>query len=88
MRFFRTAYEYNLAGAEVGIKTMIHLIWTKDNNSTVHVEESGPAAGGSAVEGRGVRATLIESFKSLYFDVVPDLTPKQQVSRIAKNMIE
>jgi condensin complex subunit 1 len=89
MRFFRTAYEYNLAGADVGIKTMIHLIWTKDNNSTTHVEEGGPGANtGTAVEGRGVRATLIESFKSLYFDVVPDLAPKQQVNRIAKNMIE
>lgn len=80
MRFFRTAYEYNLAGAEVGIKTMLHLIWTKDNNSTGNVEEG--------MDNRGVRGVMVEIYRSLYFDVVPDLSGKQQVNRIAKNMIE
>ena len=79
MRFFRTAYEYNLASADTGIKTMLHLIWTKDNNSTVAEGE---------VDGRSVKGNLIEVYRALYFDVVPDLAPKQQVSRIAKNMIE
>ncbi|WVW81595.1 hypothetical protein I302_103590 [Kwoniella bestiolae CBS 10118] len=93
MRFFRVAYEYDLQSYEVGIKTMLHLIWTKDNNSTVPAptttNEDGTNAGG-AVEGntKGIRANLIDCYRSLYFDVVPDLTPKQQVSRIAKNMIE
>lgn len=80
MRFFRTAYEYNVASADVGIKTMLHLIWTKDNNSTSSTEEG--------MDGKGIRASLIEVYRSLYFDVVPDLTPKQQISRITKNMIE
>lgn len=80
IRFFRIAYEYKFVGAEIGIKTMIHLIWTKDNNSTGPVDETEG--------GRGIRGSLIETYKSLYFDVVPDLNPKQQVSRIAKNMIE
>ena len=80
MRFFRTAYEYNIQSAEVGIKTMLHLIWTKDNNATSATEEG--------MDGKGVKASLIEVYKSLYFDVVPDLSPKQQVSRITKNMIE
>ena len=79
IRFFRTAYEYKFVGAEVGIKTMIHLIWTKDNTATTSAEPG---------EEKGIRGSLIETYKSLYFDVVPDLTPKQQVSRIAKNMIE
>ncbi|WVR03312.1 hypothetical protein IAU60_000303 [Kwoniella sp. DSM 27419] len=83
MRFFRVAYEYDLASAETGIKTMLHLIWTKDNNAPATTEE-----GGSAMEGKGIRANLIECYRSLYFDVVPDLAPKQQVNRIAKNMIE
>lgn len=97
MRFFRLAYEYNLESAEVGphtsllagrrklmqftqigIKTMLHLIWSKDNNST---SEEG-------TELKGIRSNLIDVYKSLYFDVVPDLNPKQQVNRIAKNMIE
>ena len=79
MRFFRTAFEYDIAGADVGIKTMLHLIWTKDVNTTS--SEDG-------MDGKGIRASLIEVYRSLYFDVVPDLTPKQQVNRIAKNMIE
>ncbi len=57
---------------------MLHLIWTKDNNNTS--EDGG--------ELKGIRANLIEIYRSLYFDVVPDLAPKQQVNRIAKNMIE
>lgn len=81
IRFFRLAYEYNLVGAEVGIKTMLHLIWTKDNTSTA-------ASDDAAQDGKGIRGSLIDTYKSLYFDVVPDLSPKQQVSRIAKNMIE
>ena len=80
MRFFRTAYEYNILSAEVGIKTMLHLIWTKDNNSTNSTEEG--------MDGKGIRASLIEVYRSLYFDVVPDLSPAQQVNRITKNMIE
>jgi condensin complex subunit 1 len=80
MRFFRTAYEYNIMSAEAGIKTMLHLIWTKDNNSTNSTEEG--------LDGKGIKASLIEVYKSLYFDVVPDLSPSQQVNRITKNMIE
>jgi len=79
MRFFRTAYEYDIASAEQGIKTMLHLIWTKDNN-TISTEEG--------MDTRSIRGNLIDVYRSLYFDVVPDLTPKQQVNRIAKNMIE
>ena len=57
---------------------MIHLIWTKDNSST---NEDGK-------ELKGVRSKLVEVYRILYFDPVPDLEPKQQVNRIAKNMIE
>jgi condensin complex subunit 1 len=57
---------------------MLHLIWTKDNNATT---EDG-------TDGRSIRGNLIDVYKSLYFDVVPDLAPKQQVNRIAKNMLE
>nr|XP_031863717.1 uncharacterized protein CI109_000969 [Kwoniella shandongensis]KAA5530789.1 hypothetical protein CI109_000969 [Kwoniella shandongensis] len=79
MRFFRVAYEYDIASADQGIKTMLHLIWTKDNNAN---------AGEDGMDGKGIRGSLIECYRSLYFDVVPDLAPKQQVNRIAKNMIE
>jgi condensin complex subunit 1 len=57
---------------------MLHLIWTKDNNSTT---EDGK-------ELKGIRSRLIECYRALYFDVIPDAEPQQQVNRIAKNMIE
>ena len=39
-------------------------------------------------EVKGVRSRLLECYRSLYFDALPDLEPKQQINRIAKNMIE
>jgi condensin complex subunit 1 len=56
---------------------MLHLIWQKDNNAT---SEDGK-------ELKGVRSRLLEVYRSLYFDPLPDMEPKQQVNRIAKNMI-
>ncbi|KAG1861252.1 non-SMC mitotic condensation complex subunit 1-domain-containing protein [Suillus subluteus] len=78
MEFFRVAFEYQLASAEKGIKRMLHLIWHKDNSST---SEDGK-------ELKGVRSRLLECYRMLYFDPLPDMEPKQQVNRIAKNMIE
>lgn len=63
---------------QLGIKRMLHLIWSKDNNQT---SEDGK-------ELKGVRSRLLECYRSLYFDPLPDMEPKQQVNRIAKNMIE
>ena len=57
---------------------MIHLIWSKDNSSTT---EDGN-------ELKGIRSRLIECYRNLYFDPLPDMEPKQQVNRIAKNMIQ
>jgi condensin complex subunit 1 len=57
---------------------MIHLIWAKDNAST---SEDGK-------ELRGIRSKLIECYRNLYFDPLPDLEPNQQVNRIARNMIQ
>ncbi|GJJ15002.1 hypothetical protein Clacol_009273 [Clathrus columnatus] len=76
--FFKVAHDYQFASAEVGIKKMLHLIWSKDNNSTT---EDG-------MELKGIRSRLIECYRSLYFDPLPDMEPKQQVNRIARNMIE
>ncbi|OCB84889.1 hypothetical protein A7U60_g8111 [Sanghuangporus baumii] len=78
IEFFRVAHEYQFVGAEAGIKKMIHLIWSKDNSST---SEDGK-------ELKGIRSRLLECYRSLYFDPLPDMEPKQQVNRIAKNMIE
>ncbi|PCH34948.1 hypothetical protein WOLCODRAFT_155593 [Wolfiporia cocos MD-104 SS10] len=78
IEFFRVVHEYKFDGAEAGIKQMLHLIWAKDNNQTA---EDGK-------EVKGVRSRLLECYRSIYFDPVPNMEPKQQVNRIAKNMIE
>jgi condensin complex subunit 1 len=84
IRYFRTAYEYNVQGADIGIKKMLHLIWTKDINAPT-TQNPGE---GEQVDERSVKGQLIETYRSLYFDAVEGLAGKQQVSRIAKNMIE
>ncbi|TKY85661.1 hypothetical protein EX895_005201 [Sporisorium graminicola] len=78
MEFFRVAYEYKLSGAAAGVRKMVHLIWTKDN--TLVMED------GSQL--KGVRSRLIEVYRALYFDARADLSGKENVVRIAKNMIE
>ncbi|KAF8556860.1 hypothetical protein OG21DRAFT_1506074 [Imleria badia] len=78
MDFFREASVYEFQTSELGIKRMLHLIWSKDNNQT---SEDGK-------ELKGVRSRLLECYRSLYFDPLPGIEPKQQVNRIAKNMIE
>ncbi|KAJ3798640.1 non-SMC mitotic condensation complex subunit 1-domain-containing protein [Lentinula aff. detonsa] len=78
MEFFRVAHEYQLSTAENGIRKMLHLIWNKDNNATL---EDGK-------ELKGIRARLLECYQDLYFNPLPDLSAKEQVNRIAKNMIQ
>ena len=58
---------------------MLHLIWTKDNNSSS--SEDGK-------ELKGIRQRLLECYRLLYFDPIADLEPKDQVNRIAKNLVE
>ncbi|KAG5636043.1 hypothetical protein H0H81_009267 [Sphagnurus paluster] len=79
--FFRVAYEYHFDSARVGIKKMIHLIWTKDNSTST--SEDGK-------ELKGIRSRLLECYRSLYFEPLADntMSAKDQVNRIAKNMIE
>ncbi|KAJ7086035.1 non-SMC mitotic condensation complex subunit 1-domain-containing protein [Mycena belliarum] len=79
MEFFRVAHEYQFTKAEFGIKKMLHLIWSKDNSNST--SEDGQ-------ELKGIRQRLLECYRGLYFDVLPDMEPKAQVNRIAKNMIE
>jgi condensin complex subunit 1 len=61
-----------------GIKKMLHLIWSKDNSST---SEDGK-------ELKGARSRLLECYRSLYFEALPEMEAKEQVHRIAKNMLE
>lgn len=64
---------------QVGVKRMLHLIWSKDEATTT--EEDGK-------EIKGIRSRLIECYSQLYFEPVMDLSPKDQISRVAQNVIE
>ena len=78
IEFFRVTYEYKFDAAHEGIKKMLHLVWTKDNNAT---SEDGK-------ELKSVRSRVLECYRNMYFEPVDGLDPKQQTNRIAKNMIE
>jgi condensin complex subunit 1 len=52
----------------MGIKKMLHLIWSN-------------ATSEDSKELKGVRSRLLECYRSLYLDPLPDMEPKQQVSR-------
>ncbi|EDR03670.1 chromosome condensation complex protein [Laccaria bicolor S238N-H82] len=80
IEFFKVAHDYEFESAKVGIRKMLHLIWVKDNNN------SGPAE--EAKEGKGVRQKLLDCYRGLYFEAIEGLQPKEQVSRIAKNLVE
>ncbi|KAF5357209.1 hypothetical protein D9756_006855 [Leucocoprinus leucothites] len=78
MEFFRVALEYQLKDAQDGIQKMIHLIWTKDNTSSVS---------GDGEELKGIRQRLLEVYSSLYFEV-PEEEEKARVNSVARNLIE
>lgn len=78
MDFFKVAFEYKIEAADEGVKRMLHLIWSKDEATT---EEDGK-------EVKGIRSRLIECYSQLYFDPIEGLTDKEQISRVAKNVIE
>ena len=60
---------------------MIHLIWTKDNSTST--SEDGK-------ELKGIRSRLLDVYRNMYFDPLPDpnMSAKEQINRISKNMIE
>ncbi|WFD43939.1 condensin complex non-SMC subunit Cnd1 [Malassezia psittaci] len=78
MDFFRIAHEYQIRGAEQGVRAMVHLIWAKDN---ALVMEDGSQI-------KGVRSRLMEVYRALYFDPYPELSRAENVARVARNMIQ
>ncbi|CAB4424236.1 unnamed protein product [Rhizophagus irregularis] len=71
IEFFETAQLYKIEKAGEGIKKMLHLIWTKDNND----------------EGKSIRKRLIESYRKLYIDPDTSISEKENVNIVTKNLI-
>ncbi|CAG8601806.1 13057_t:CDS:2, partial [Acaulospora morrowiae] len=61
--FFVTAYTYKIEFAREGLKKMLYLIWTKDNND----------------EEKRIRKRLIESYRKLYFDFDISISDKKNL---------
>jgi condensin complex subunit 1 len=72
MDFLVVGYNYKVKLASDGIKKMLHLIWTKDTSD----------------EGKGIKMKLISCYQNLYLDMDPKLSKKENVNRVAKNLIQ
>ncbi|OZJ03310.1 hypothetical protein BZG36_02281 [Bifiguratus adelaidae] len=72
MDFLVTANNYKIEAAAAGIKNMLHLIWTKDNSD----------------EGKGVKAKLLQCYQSLYLEMDANLSEKDNINAIARNLIQ
>ncbi|RIA97299.1 condensin complex subunit 1 [Glomus cerebriforme] len=71
IEFFETAQLYKIEKAGEGIKKMLHLIWTKDNND----------------EGKGIRNRLIECYRNLYIEPDVSISEKENVNKVTRNLI-
>ncbi|KAI8389378.1 condensin complex subunit 1 [Blakeslea trispora] len=72
MDFLVTCYNYKVKLASDGIKKMLHLIWTKDTSD----------------EGKGIKVKLLSCYENLYLEMDAKLSKRENVSRVAKNLIE
>ncbi|KAF9528388.1 non-SMC mitotic condensation complex subunit 1-domain-containing protein [Crepidotus variabilis] len=85
MEFFKVAHEYSFESAKEGVKRMLHLIWSKDNEASTSTAEDG-------VQVKGIRQRLLETYRILYFQPIPGpdglIDKKAEVNRITKNLIE
>ena len=71
MDFFMVADAYKVETARIGIRKMLHLIWTKGNSD----------------EGKGVQTHLIECYKTMFFDAPDSFSPNDVANYVARNMI-
>ncbi|GAO48160.1 condensin complex component cnd1 [Saitoella complicata NRRL Y-17804] len=71
MDFFVVADAYKLETSKLGIRKMLHLIWTKGNSD----------------EGKGVQSHLIECYRGLFFEAPDHLSPNDAANFVARNMM-
>ncbi|GAA6057586.1 hypothetical protein JCM3770_005397 [Rhodotorula araucariae] len=88
IEFCRVAKEYRLEAAEQGVRRMLHLIWTKDEAAPSTAAAAQAAGDGDEREVKGIRSRLIECYSQLYFEPPSDLSDKDQVAFVARNVIE
>ncbi|ORE10875.1 ARM repeat-containing protein [Rhizopus microsporus var. microsporus] len=72
MDFLVIAYNYQVKKAQEGIRKMLHLIWTKDTSD----------------EGKGIKMKLLSCYQTLYLEMDRSCSKRENVNRIAKNLIQ
>ncbi|KAL7340777.1 condensin complex subunit 1 [Rhodotorula toruloides] len=95
IEFCKTCKEYKVEAAEQGVRRMLHLIWSKDEAGTAGAAATGAANQGggegdedAVKEAKGIRSRLIECYSQLYFEPPQDVSEKDQVAFVARNVIE
>ena len=63
---------YKMEVASEGIRKMLHLIWTNDNNSN---------------DGKSVKNHLVESYIKMYLETDEMTSPAEKANQITKNLI-
>ena len=90
------ASECGVEAAEAGVRQMVHLIWTKDENAApvAPVAPATGAAGAPAIPeeaaaqepARSPREHLMHAYKTLFLTADPALPAKDQAQQIARNL--
>ncbi|BGP32073.1 condensin complex non-SMC subunit Cnd1 [Rhodotorula toruloides] len=95
IEFCKTCKEYKVEAAEQGVRRMLHLIWSKDEAGTAGAAATGAATQGggegdedAVKEAKGIRSRLVECYSQLYFEPPQDVSEKDQVAFVARNVIE
>lgn len=71
MDFYMIADAYKIETAKVGIRKMLHLIWTKGNSD----------------EGKGVQTHLIDCYKAIFFEAPESFNVNDAANYVSRNMI-
>jgi condensin complex subunit 1 len=72
MNFFVTAYRFQICNSNIGIKKMIHLVWSKDSGDK---------------ETTSIKEHLIQSFLKIYIDINAE-NEDDRTTQIVQNLVK
>lgn len=71
--FLIVGYDYGVAAAVVGVRKMVHLVWSRDDG---------------AAAGRSIKDHVVDAYQSLYFSADPRQSARERASHIARGVFE
>jgi condensin complex subunit 1 len=80
--------ECGVEAAEPGVRQMVHLVWTKDEQSSNNSSNAAPAAGEEAgtEPARSPREHVMHAYKTLFLTADPALPTRDQAQQMARNL--